>query len=128
MEIARYYERTGNQALAEQAYLKAIELDNRFNAARMNLANAFLLARETINEMYANVWWISRFFQRQTEALAALRDRPTHVERDDPNRPGETRMVTATQALLEDERRMIALHSEMEVINAQYGAPCPGIQ
>jgi len=41
MEIARYYERTGNQPLAEQAYLKAITLDNRFNAARMNLANIY---------------------------------------------------------------------------------------
>ncbi|MDZ7604100.1 MAG: tetratricopeptide repeat protein [Cyclobacteriaceae bacterium] len=41
MEIARYYERTGNQPLAEQAYLKAIDLDNRFNTARMNLANIY---------------------------------------------------------------------------------------
>ena len=49
MEIARYYERTGNHGLAEQAYLKAITLDNRFNPARMNLANIYYSQRRLVD-------------------------------------------------------------------------------
>ncbi len=41
MEIAQYYEKTGNPSLAEQAYVKAIELDSYYNPARVNLANLY---------------------------------------------------------------------------------------
>lgn len=41
MEIAQYYERTGNQSMAEQAYVRAIELDSYYNPARINLANLY---------------------------------------------------------------------------------------
>ena len=36
-----FYYRTGRIDLAEKAYLRAIALDNRFNAARMNLAHLY---------------------------------------------------------------------------------------
>lgn len=98
-------------------------------AERQARADAFLRARAFMNEMYADIWWTSRFFERQMEALAAVRDRPTMVERDDPNRSGETVQMTATRALVEDEQRMIALHSEMSQIHAGYaGTTCAGIQ
>jgi tetratricopeptide (TPR) repeat protein len=38
MELARYHEKTGRIDLAEQAYRNAIELDNYYNTARINLA------------------------------------------------------------------------------------------
>lgn len=41
MEIAQYYEKTGNPSLAEQAYVRAIELDSYYNPARMNLASLY---------------------------------------------------------------------------------------
>ncbi|MCG8306591.1 MAG: tetratricopeptide repeat protein [Cytophagales bacterium] len=41
MEIAQYYEKTGNPSLAEQAYARAIELDSYYNPARMNLASLY---------------------------------------------------------------------------------------
>ncbi len=41
MELARYYERTGNIPMAEKAYLKAIALDSHFNPARLNLASIY---------------------------------------------------------------------------------------
>lgn len=41
MEIAQYYEKTGNASLAEQAYVRAIELDSYYNPARMNLASLY---------------------------------------------------------------------------------------
>ncbi|MEZ5552112.1 MAG: hypothetical protein R3E82_14540 [Pseudomonadales bacterium] len=94
------------------------------------LADAFVRARAFITEMYADIWWTSRFFERQLEALAAVGDRPTMVEREDPDRPGETRLVTAFQALEEDQDQMIALHEEMTQIHASYASAgtCPGIQ
>jgi tetratricopeptide (TPR) repeat protein len=41
MEIAQYYEKTGNPSLAEQAYIKAIEFDSYYNPARINLAGLY---------------------------------------------------------------------------------------
>jgi Flp pilus assembly protein TadD len=41
MEIAQYYEKTGNPSLAEQAYMRAIELDSYYNPARVNLAGLY---------------------------------------------------------------------------------------
>jgi len=41
MEIAQYYEKTGNTSLAEQAYATAIELDSYYNPARVNLAGLY---------------------------------------------------------------------------------------
>jgi tetratricopeptide (TPR) repeat protein/uncharacterized protein with PIN domain len=41
MEIAQYYEKTGNPSLAEQAYVRAIELDSYYNPARVNLAGLY---------------------------------------------------------------------------------------
>ncbi len=41
MEIAQYYEKTGNQALAEQAYVRAVELDSYYSPARINLAGLY---------------------------------------------------------------------------------------
>lgn len=40
-EKGQFFERTGNEHLAEAAYLKAIELDNRLNVARINLAHLY---------------------------------------------------------------------------------------
>ncbi len=41
MEKAYYYERLGQTNLAELAYVKAIEIDNYYNAARINLAGLY---------------------------------------------------------------------------------------
>jgi Flp pilus assembly protein TadD len=41
MEIAQYYEKTGNPSLAETAYVRAIELDSYYNPARVNLAGLY---------------------------------------------------------------------------------------
>lgn len=41
MEIAQYYEKTGNASLAEQAYVRAIEIDSYYNPARINLAGMY---------------------------------------------------------------------------------------
>lgn len=41
MEIAQYYEKTGNLSLAEQAYVRAIEIDSYYNPARVNLAGLY---------------------------------------------------------------------------------------
>lgn len=41
MEIAQYYEKTGNPSLAEQAYVRAIEIDSYYNPARINLAGMY---------------------------------------------------------------------------------------
>ncbi|NJN25783.1 MAG: tetratricopeptide repeat protein [Cyclobacteriaceae bacterium] len=41
MELAQYYEKTGNPAFAEQAYLRAIDLDSYYNPARINLAGLY---------------------------------------------------------------------------------------
>ncbi len=41
MEIAQYYEKTGNPSLAEQAYARAIEIDSYYNPARINLAGMY---------------------------------------------------------------------------------------
>jgi len=41
MEIAQYHEKTGNPSLAEQAYVRAIDLDSYYNPARMNLASLY---------------------------------------------------------------------------------------
>ncbi len=41
MELAQYYERTGNPSMAEQAYVQAIELDSHYNPARVNLASLY---------------------------------------------------------------------------------------
>ena len=41
MEIAQYYEKTGNPSLAEQAYVRATELDSYYNPARINLAGMY---------------------------------------------------------------------------------------
>ncbi len=41
MEIAQYYDRTGNISLAEQAYVRAIEIDSYYNPARINLAGLY---------------------------------------------------------------------------------------
>lgn len=41
MEIAQFYEKTGNPSMAEQAYVRAIELDSYFNPARINLAGMY---------------------------------------------------------------------------------------
>lgn len=41
MEIAQYYEKTGNPSLAEQAYVRAIEIDSYYNPARINLAGLY---------------------------------------------------------------------------------------
>ena len=41
MEIAHYYEKTGNLSLAEQAYSRAIEIDSYYNPARINLAGLY---------------------------------------------------------------------------------------
>jgi Flp pilus assembly protein TadD len=40
-ERAQFYDRTGEDHKAEQSYLMAIELDNRLNAARLNLAHLY---------------------------------------------------------------------------------------
>jgi Tfp pilus assembly protein PilF len=49
MEIAQYYEKTGNPSLAEQAYVQAIALDSYYNPARMNLA-ALYYGQQRYNE------------------------------------------------------------------------------
>ncbi|MBX3705483.1 MAG: hypothetical protein KF911_02535 [Pseudomonadales bacterium] len=102
----------------------------RATLERQAMADAFIRTRQYLNEIYADVWWTSRFFERQMEALAAVRDRPTMVARDDPQRPGETVMIPATSALVQDERRMVALHGEMTAIHDQYvgAAACLGVQ
>ena len=41
MEIAQYYEKTGNPSMAEQAYVRAVELDSYYNPARINLAGLY---------------------------------------------------------------------------------------
>lgn len=41
MEKAIFYQRRGQYDLAEQAYMKAIDIDNRQNAARLNLAHLY---------------------------------------------------------------------------------------
>ena len=41
MEIAQYYEKTGNPSLAEEAYVRAIEIDSYYNPARINLASLY---------------------------------------------------------------------------------------
>ncbi len=41
IERAIFYQRRGQPELAEQAYLKAIDIDNRQNAARLNLAHLY---------------------------------------------------------------------------------------
>lgn len=118
-EINSYASRTGVNTIEASAFLN-----------RQAQADAFVRARAFINDIYANIWWTSRFFERQLEALAAVGDRPTMVEREDPDRPGETRLVTAFQALEEDQDQMIALHEEMTQIHASYASAgtCPGIQ
>lgn len=40
-EKGQFFDRSGEDHQAEQAYLKAIELDNRLNAARLNLAHLY---------------------------------------------------------------------------------------
>ncbi len=49
MEIARYYEKTDNPSLAEQAYARAIEIDSYYNPARINLASLYY-GQERFNE------------------------------------------------------------------------------
>jgi len=41
MEREKYNDKLGNTELAEKAYLRAIQLDDRYNMARMNLANLY---------------------------------------------------------------------------------------
>jgi hypothetical protein len=93
----------------------------RLSLERQAMADAFVRARDYINGIYADVWWTSRFFERQLEALAAVRDRPTMVEREDPASPGAVIEIPATTALVQDERRMVTLHREMTAIHDQYG-------
>ncbi len=46
MEKAHYYEKLGKLDAAEKAYLRALQLDDRFNMARMNLANLYYSKKE----------------------------------------------------------------------------------
>ncbi|NJN51077.1 MAG: hypothetical protein HC809_04160 [Gammaproteobacteria bacterium] len=86
---------------------------------------AIARVRTELEAIYSSAYWSARYYDRQLQALAAVRDEPTLVARPDPDNPGQMLPPRpATEVLEEDEERLLALQQEMSAMHGKFS--CSG--